>query len=474
MNVVVLTVVNRHSELITGGWSMSVDDAITLLQREGTPAFQIADGTTTVEVSVTPDSDRYFGGTVTLAIGPDGAPEITDDDGLLWASIRTEGTADARISSLIVAVSRLRLATRDMTAALHRIVTQSHGTRQPTPQWLVPWLPPEADTMALAPREKMHFIDAKTPIADGLVNFTAPKPASVAGDTFVVEVAGVRAPRAIAVSWPTAVPRDEPAPMLLYYRPGCGQNVQHGYYVAPGLEPYPWAYDYAFFGMLQQLWYLQDPLIGYSDVGVPYQIAESGKKVVTVLPCNSVGPEFGSFTDPASVLDNLGEIQAFAAAAEGLLPASKIGRVALGAFSSGNGFVSRVFASGRGQRHPLLTDHVREVYMFDPPNDVAEGLLNGVLTWARPLGEDAKVRWYSRGLSPHHARVIGKPTPGAGPYVVDSANGSRSAGAIDPLQWQRSIAKATGVPSARALEWNDAHALIAAFLLTHAMDRSGF
>jgi hypothetical protein len=199
----------------------------------------------------------------------------------------------------------------------------------------------------------------------------------------------ISTPKLVAVSWPTALlpGRSTAVPFLVYFRPEPipGPDRFGPFFVAPNLKPYPWGWDFLFYGFWNFLNYRADPLT-YKDerwrlgksaqrafgiketdekftFGLPYQIRASGKPLVLILPLP--GPHtFGEFRNPEAVLRMLEAIQGFVHNRAGIPPPA-LDWVALAGFSKSNRTVSNLLRTD----HPFPKNIVREVYLFDPPAD---------------------------------------------------------------------------------------------------------
>jgi hypothetical protein len=192
-----------------------------------------------------------------------------------------------------------------------------------------------------------------------------------------------------------------------------------------------------------------------------------------VLPCNAAGPEFGSFMDAAAMQEVLLEIQALMFRRASATPPETLGRTALAAFSSGNGFLGTFLSLPKNRAHAFVTDVLREVYLFDPPHYLADTTAASVLAWAGASDSGRHVRLYSQGLERGHDKVLGAASP-AVPFIETTADGTRTAGVIPVATWTRTIESRLGRKVRFPLDWRDAHQLIPSMLLTHALAISDF
>jgi hypothetical protein len=363
--------------------------------------------------------------------------------------------------------------------------------------------------------------ELKLPPIDSLVTIGAPpvvtaknvlqfQRQSVApnNDTFVVEVAGEMVvdpdigekagvvPQIIAVSWPKDVPRKEPAPMFVYYRHGPAQENVFGYGKFSTPYAYPYTFDYAYFGLLTTLWYRLPPDWWPYDQGLPYQIEAAGRKVVTVVACPTAyppkrpkkkgetearakqQPQAGEWTSPEFMQSILLEIQALALAkesppTEAVKPPTSLGRVAIGAFSSGHWHLNSLL---KQEAHSFLTNTVKECYLFDPDNKVFDdgALGTHLLAWAANVpSNEAIIRLYNHRPMPQQ-RFLLNPIVEESPRFTDTAGGHRTIAVSQAKDWDRSLAALRGEASPRGWSWPDEHFATAAFMLKHAMGHSGF
>ncbi len=476
MNVVVLSAQTWDGRRVPASFAVTIDGATADVDPDPFPTFAVPDGASAIEVAVTPGRSDFWETVVSLSVDGDGA--ISGDDAA--TSVATVDLLGARLSTATVVVSRVR----DVSAAVAALLTKANRptTRAGQPAGDADMFAAIADyppsEWATPARDAISFVDREAPILGGLVNAPPAVPVAAGTDGVVLELAGVKAPRLLAVNWPAALAPAEgadPTPFLVYLRPGVGQEVVHGYYQNPELPPYPFNHDYAYYALYQYLWYAMDPFTGdASPKGLAMQVAAAGKDVVTVLPCNAVGPEFGAFMDAASVHDVLAEIQAFMFRRAGVAtPPAEIGRTAMAAFSSGNGYLATFLGTPKNRAHRFCTEILQEVYLFDPPKYLVDSTVASALAWAGPSATGRHVRIYNQFLHDAHTRVLGAPPP-AVPFVATAGDGTRTVGVLTVATWKRSIEARTGQPLGAGFDWRNVHQLIPSMLLTHAVAISGF
>lgn len=441
-------------------------------------ALLIPDGTDTIEVTASPTTAAFFDAAVTLVVTAAGEaePVVTNIADVATTSVTAAGIT---ISRATITVSRVRDVSTKAREQLDRLIPIRHDTDPVRDEPTFPVVgmgdfPPEGWT--IPDRPSTRFVDVDQPI-DGRALHTVVRSASGSDcEHLVLEVAGVKVPQVIAVSWPHALLRDngaDPTPFLVYYRPSTGQNVKHGYYQGAGLDAYPWNFDFCYFGMYQFQWYADDPLTGdMFSKGIPFQVAAAGKNVVTVIPCNKpVAGEFGAFLDAAAMETILLEVQALMFRRAGATtPPATLGRTALGAFSSGNDALATVLQSVANRKHRFFVDTVKEIYFFDPAGFRQSLTVAAALTWAGGA-DDRRIALYAQAVGDAGAKLLGGPVPVA-PYV-ESPTPLRTVAALPPSTWRATLLAAAGVDDPQ-MGFDQAHQLIPALMLTHAMATSGF
>jgi hypothetical protein len=344
-------------------------------------------------------------------------------------------------------------------------VPASRHSHHPQPWPPSAWHPPELADVYFA-----HT----PPVAGRDIQFDI-RSIRLSSEDLVVEVQGAAAPRLIAVSWPRAIARRSgapPAPFLVYFHPTVGQNVGAGYYVGPGLGTYPYGWDYLYYGLWRYLNYISDPLIGdpYCK-GFPYQIAASSKNMVLVLPLNRHPGELVEFLDAGSMERILNALNAFMYRRAGVAMAPPPGRVALGAFSSGNILVNQFLVKAANRGHPFYQNTLQELYMFDVPNETTSTWVTEALRWARSGTAAGKViRTYTRSNHSALRSLLDVPLPLSTPFAIDSSDGLRTVTVLPDEAWRRATS-ARGAPRL-VQSWQEPHQLISATMLTDAMRRS--
>ncbi len=287
----------------------------------------------------------------------------------------------------------------------------------------------------------------------------------------------VAVPRLYAVSCPTRLDALAAAsgklPVLVYIHPDMQQNVQEGYYegaLVKDQEPYPWGWDYLYFGLYRYMRYTGDPKSDPFSKGLPYQIADAGRAVMTVLPLNKAYVEVAPLMDSTYLLEVLQELTAYVQRRKevGRLTAvDPVGDVALAAFSAGCAWIPKFL--DRNAKTPFGANRLKEVYSFDAAFNTGDlgQVVRATTAWA---SEDPAriVRIYSQsavafhGLTKQAAFYASVPPP----YDVSSGDGNRTTVVITSGAWASTVG--------RSADFQDAHQLISAFCLRDAIYRSRF
>ncbi len=479
----------------------AVADGVDLSVKPGPPdMFTVPDGAKEVTITVHPVPSEWWRADVVLTVQPDGTLTLKDRGDAVGVDIQSLTKGMVNAAKVVLRLSRVKVVTDQTVAAVTGpgqvppmiplpaganaettfFVNLANGDRQYAVHALTAGRAPiSGKELRLPPMSPLVTIDPAKPVSGGSLQFrrTAVTPQN---DTFVVEVAGDSiVPRTIAVSWPDGVPRGQPAPMYVYYRHAPQQETNRliGKYVTPP-QSYPYSFDYAFFGLLTSLWYpyWPDVLPTFSQ-GVPYQIEAAGKKVVTIAACPTVRPnnkstQFGDWTNATFMQSILLEIQALAAARGNKPIPTSLGRVAIGAFSSGNWYLLNLLRDGKG--HPFLTGTVKECYLFDPDNLALKDLAPHLLDWEKGVpSAAAMIRLYNHRSMPEQRPLI-DPVPTKTPHLTKASVGNRTVFVAQASEWERALTALRGTPYERPWVWQHAHFASAAFMLTHAIASSGF
>lgn len=434
------------------------------------PVFFIPPGTTTLDVTAKPQKPAHWDHSVSLTLSASGVPAAAAAS-QVRTKLRTTSQAGTQVTILTISLSRFKDATSEVLNLLSNPPTARLGAPVDEirdHQGLYGSFPP-AD-WKLHPANHVHYIDPASPELPGALNFALAPPLNLAGESVVLRLAGVKAPKLFAVVWPQSIaPRIDaaPTPIFLFIRQGAGQNVGIGLFKGGQLAAYPDNFDYANTCLFQNLHYSAfSPLQLWGSKGVPYQLARSGTKAVTVIPCNGVGPEFGVIADMEQTGKILKELQAFMFWRAGVQkPPATVGNTAIGAFSSGNLFLNKWLKDPANRSSDFLSTIVKAVYFLDPPTNMINDCIASALAWAGAPERDKRIRLYSRKATDAHKKLLGQAPPRE-PFVRTTADKRRTASAVDTGAWTKTANNA-GFP--HSVDWQEAHHTIAATMLTHAL-----
>jgi len=463
-------------------------------------------GAQLIEIQVTPTSADYWPLKGLFAIQPDGT--LVPASGDVPAEFEPSKVISVGGDSVVVQMahlSRLKDVTQTALQSL-TVPTVSKGenpaTWPPGPS-AQPWPPAFWDTPPLPNvnyiQEIVNSPTDTSPIQGGAI-FIAEQSLDPNTVDVVLQLANVKAPKTIAVSWPNDVLRTataDPTPFLVYFHATVGQALPKGFYENPLLgAPYPFNFDYVFYGLWRYMNYNgtpagiapprdPDPLTTdpYAK-GLPYQMAASGKNAVIVLPCNRAGVEVGVMTDAAAMDGILREIQSYMFRRAGIYTTPGLGRVALAAFSAANLLTLKFLNDGQNQKHQFYQNTLQELYMFGSFKDNAGHTpvdwINSALTWAQ-VGAGKMVRAYLEHPVSNLSSLVA-PLPSTIPFVATS--GLFTAAVLNIAAWHAAATSVTNPnptiaapdPTGRDPDkaFQDTHQLISAMMLVDALSRSGF
>jgi len=446
------------------------------------PLYDIPKGTSKLTVTATPPKDSpFWEATVTLSVSTSGEV-AAETSSSVFVRLKTAVANNSRGTVVNIKVSRFKDATTDVLDLLTKPPAMrasgpvdeaannlsTYGTWPPS-NWLLP-------AVATA-----RFLDLSKMASTGALTFREKTAPAIDGASVVLRLKGVTAPQLFAVVWPLTLPRDpgvDPTPFFLFVRQGALQNVGAGYFKGA----YPDSFDYADLCLFQNLHYGNTgaPLSTWGPKGVPYQVAEAGANVVTVIPCNGVGPEFGVLSDTEQTGKILEEIQAFmfwrAAVPD---PPTSIGKTVIAAFSSGNDFLSAWLANAKNRSGSFLKDTVRAVYFLDPRPDAVPGCVTAARKWAE--GDPKKrIRLYThlpdkpadRTMVRAAHKTLLEAQPPAEPYFTNSPDGHKTVSMTRFDDWKKVFVDAFHQDF--TFDWQYTHHNICAAMLTHALAQNDF
>jgi hypothetical protein len=300
---------------------------------------------------------------------------------------------------------------------------------------------------------------------------------------------GARSPDTIAVYWPDAVAREPGAsstPFLVYFHPTAAQNAGPPdlIYTNPLGGPSPFGFDFVFFGQWRYMNYIGDPLKGGDNPfwkGLPYQVQESGKSAVIVMPLNRVAStckEIERFASAALVEELLLEIQAFMLRRADNFDRPGIGHLAFASFSSGHATMTCFLSDATCRTHRLYLDTLQEIVYFDPHADdetVTAGAIGQAVFWGTKGTSATKiVRLYTQHSPTQLAAIaasMGVTVP-APPSVGASATNRRSIACLPTSSWNAFATSVLGTST--TFTGGAVHQLISSMMLTDALRQSDF
>lgn len=315
-------------------------------------------------------------------------------------------------------------------------------------------------------------------LADGAFDFDG----SAEVQHVVLERPGNVFPKLLAVSFPKSLLDSAETPFLIYFHPTLGQAVPSGYYTAaPNLKSpedqqfYPYGWDFLFHGFWKYLNYSSPDFTTGYNIGLDYQVAQSGKDVAVVLPIfhSSDSINVGDFMKPDQIMLMLAEIKWFFTQQVEMAtnkPTAANFRVAMGAFSSATSLLATLLANVNSV---FCRDVLREVYFFDAPQGVGATCVTAALNWAKD-NPDKHVRFYSQWTYANYNQVLGgKKTVQNSRLVVHPTNPTRSVALVPQAFWEP-LVNDVALKDIKARGWAAIHALVPSTLLADALARSGF
>jgi hypothetical protein len=465
MQLLVLTSVIDGVATTAATFEVSVDDGGFLPADTSVPGiaqFRFDDSTSFLDVRVTPTSAAFWPLTGRFKLAEFGVMfAINAPDN--FAPPSGVDVAGFSAFSLVAHLSRLRDATTECLASLGAVPPERADAVPAA--WPPPvWGAPEVDDV--------EYFDQQ-PLFDGQISAGADL-VEPAGENVVFERRGARTPRLIAVSWPRSLApfsAAPPTPFLVYFHATMSQNVDDGYYHGP----YPFDFDYVFYGLWNYLNYRENPLTTWPfSLGLPYQVAESEARLVCVLPCSSAVDEIGTFSSAADMATTLTDLQATMFRRAGVYdPPPGIGRVGLAAFSGSNAYISTFLNNAANRADPFYLANLREIFSFEVIDSDVGALVSAVTSWrGLMVGNDIRAHLYRQGESPVlNAFVAPAEHPATRPFIASTGDG-RTLGLIPAATW-RAAASSRGFPGF-GFQFTEIHHLFPSTLLTDALRRSGF
>jgi hypothetical protein len=480
-NKLVVTARNWAAKGVACRFTATADGKALAAADATNPVYEIPPGTAEVQVTATPKASVYWPTTITLSVSNTGviSPKANSS---AFVNVTAAAGASKGLTQASIKVSRFKEVTTRVFDLLKKIPLPRVGKAPDGPELTATYGAWPPKNWNINPAPDAHYLDVKAPVKPGALNFAKDTSLKVEVESVVLELAGGSPPRLYGVTWPKAIaPKDgaDPTRFLLFLRQTGGQDAEHGVFTGGGVkgQPYPYNFDYAERCLFESLHYGKTPLfkaIGWTlrPKGVPYQVAKSGAKVVTVFPVAAIPGEYGVLADMAQTGQILEELQAFMFWRAGIhTPPASLGNTAIAAYSSTTSYVlAKWLVDPKNRASSFFKNTVRAIYFLDPPE--VDVCVTAALAWARWAGSDKRIRLYSRklekdafrallGLKPHDPAL---PAP---PFVQNSPDNKRTVASLSVDSWVKTFKDTLGVDV--ALAWWDVHHFIPATVLTHAL-----
>ncbi len=422
-------------------------------------------------VRMTPTSPLYWPVEGRFRVESSGVitPDANNDPTAFAPPFGAYHTASSRLTFLSAYVTRLRDRTdfaRERLDPSQNYAPHVDSTPTGDNTWVPSW--------QVDPAQSIRVLDDVDYTHERRPRFSAQ---TVSPDTEVrvLEVAGPppQVPQVLAVAWPARLSRAEgehSPPFLTFFHANYGQNVRDGFYRISHRHPYPYGWDFLFFGLWRYLFYMGDPVTDdpYAK-GLVYQIEASGKPVVLVLPVHHPGAEVGQLGRANFMEEMLLEIQAymFRRARNYAWPGA-LRRAALAGFSASNGLIESFI--GRSAhlrpRSEFFRSTLKEIYSFDCPDGTKGGLASSLRQWLTTGDTDKMVRLYAQNDHPAFHALVAPHGRRTG-CLLQSPDASRSMMVAGTSQWPDAHTYFGWRPD----PWGTVHQLIPATLLVDALRR---
>lgn len=427
----------------------------------------------TLVIDADPDNDTHFAVSGTFAYAGNGTLTPQGDTSRAhFAPVRSASADATPVNDLAMTAMSLTV----FFSRLQDVTFKALGFAAAGKHADFPNTKAELDTLLRTPTTVNVLQDP--PVAAAKANFAEQSVAPKSGLTYFELRADV--PKMLSVLWPDSVVRTHDTaasgvPYLLYFHPNAGQNHPEFY-----AGDYPFSHDFCYYQVIRYALYQAsfraiDPTVKGDPLlhdpfwkGIAHQIEAAGKDVVLVKPVNKPHKEIGSMAHADVTEMVLLEVGAFMFRLAGVYPEQPppIGRVALASFSASTGLAIAFLRDNAS--HPFVTERLREVYSFDAPGAFRFPWLLQVGKWLK--GDDTRIaRAYGRATRAAEFKgLLGAEVsiPTTTPVFVDSADGRRTCATISNADWQ--------AVSSMNVTFQEAHQLVSALLLTHAMRRSDF
>jgi hypothetical protein len=461
---------NWKGSALTCHFSATADGVPLAVADDTKPIWIIPTTATTVTITAAPTVPTYWPTTVNFDVDSATGALTPTGDTVGFVTVHALGALGVQLSLASVNLSRFKDVSDDVLKLLDPPATRKKEAKTYKETYGV-WRPPDWD---LDDKPDANFLDLPVP-AQGVSFSTVDPPVHVEAQNLVLRLAGVVAPKLWGVSWPASVDRTDahPAPIMLFLRQGNWPQYK-GMFEEAGLGPYPDNFDYASFGLYDQLAYPEHDVFNQpGSKGVPYQVAKAGVDAVTVLPVNSLHQDYGVIESTKQLGRILLELQSFMFRKAGATPPDTLGNTAIGSFSSGTHILARILASPDNLGETFLNDTVRAVYFFDAPAWAVNDCVVASLAWAGADERDKRVRFYTQDLWPAlqtFAKQLPSPLPKE-PFIHNSLDKRLTLGLVSIPTWMGLAQQAIQAQPAKKDEWGYVHHATAATMLTHALSQ---
>ena len=506
----IVAAVNWVSKVVKCTFTVLADEVAQGAADRSKQIYVLPSGTKHVRIVATPQpkpgtaANPYWETIVALNVASNGI--VSPDAGFApWVAVTAAsgGTAGATLAT--IRMSRFREVTFDVLKLLKvvpGVVGKPRLGGAPTQPDLArnygKWPP---DNLDIQPLPAAHFLDVDNPVKTGGILSFLKSSVAVDAESIVVELAGVPAPRLFGVVWPDAVVRNNgaaPTRFFFYFRQSGGQDRKN-VFVSGGVKgPYPYNFDYVERCLFESQHYPGTPIVVRNDwmlrpKGVPYQVARSGARVVSVYPVADVNDSnsYGVLSNFDEMGRLLAELQAYMFWKVGIVaPPTTVGATALSGFSSVNYWLAGSKKDGQigwldsNGASTFLQNNISAVYFLDPPN--VDECVDVGLRWQRKMGKDKRVRLYSARddaqYFPAYRLLLGlkDSAPLVPPFLQSAAENKITLALFPTDSWNRTFKDMLGNDAFTAvhhkykgkdIEWVnwDAHHLVPSTVLTHAL-----
>jgi hypothetical protein len=288
------------------------------------------------------------------------------------------------------------LASQRVLAALARVPAgpaPRRAERRPLLPLTIPWPPTDFRL-----REVRDYWQIASPAVKDRTLIMTAATVEPRYDITVLDTAGVENVLLVVVGVPAEFTATKPAKAkyLLYWRPRPNDDDdRYGpSYTAPEIGPYPYNFDFAYYGIWNYLNYRADPLTyreerwmpsrtdvarlgdpGLKEVaekfsfGLPYQLRAAAKPLILVQPVFGMGSYPGGLATAVTAQAFIEAVHAWVwrLLSPGDRPA--LDAVAIAGYSNGAEVAATFVASN--VRSPFVQDVLREALLFDPPAETA-------------------------------------------------------------------------------------------------------